>query len=472
VKPTARAHVGWLAAWRRTADVTLHRKHVNMADRRVTCTRTQDTAETLYIHHVSLLARLCLRIRHHEEAPGCYTRQGKNPMKLNRAAIDKLPPPPNGKREYVAWDSDLPGLGVRVRKTSKVWRIQYRVGRQQRSESLGDIRRISLESARGIARKRFAEVELGVDPGLARKAAAAKIALGAVVEKYLQAKQRVLRASTYAGAVRYFAVHWGTLRDRPLDEIKRADIAMRLQELVELHGPSAAARARSHLGACFSWAMREGLCEANPCISTNNPEQAAPRERVLSDRELATIWKACADDSSFSCIIRLLALTGCRRDEIGALRWAEVDFSTGVLTLPPERTKNGRALVLPLPTPAVDILHAVPRRDGHAHLFGREGFTSWSVATKQLHARIAAAGASLEPWRVHDLRRTMRTGLGRIGVRPDVAEMCINHVRSGMIAVYDRYRYKPEIADALARWSEHLMAVIEGRESKVVPLRA
>ena len=65
----------------------------------------------------------------------------------------------------------------------------------------------------------------------------------------------------------------------------------------------------------------------------------------------------------------------------------------------------------------------------------------------------------------------MRTGLGRLGVRPDVAEMCINHVRTGMIAVYDRYRYQPEIADALARWTEHLMNVVQGRESKVVSLR-
>jgi integrase len=397
-------------------------------------------------------------------------------MRFTKAAIEGLTLP-EGKSEWIAWDDGLPGFGVRVRATSKVWRLQYRVGRQQRSESLGDIRKVDLASARAIARKRFAEVELGVDPG-ARKAeariaaATAKLTLGAVSEQYLQAKQRVLRPSTYAGAVRYFGVHWGPLRDRPLDGIKRADIAMRVRELVDLHGPSAAARARSHLGACFSWAMREGLCEANPCIATNDPEQAAPRERVLSDRELAVIWQACADDSAFSCIIRLLTLTGCRRDEIGALEWGSIDFDTGVMTIPGERTKNGRTLSLPLPAPALDILRRVQRRDGHAHLFGREGFTSWSVATKQLHARIAVTGASLEPWRIHDLRRTMRTGLGRIGVRPDVAEMCINHVRTGMIAVYDRYRYQPEIADALARWAEHVISVAEGRAPKVVPLRA
>lgn len=293
-----------------------------------------------------------------------------------------------------------------------------------------------------------------------------------VSEQYLQAKQHALRASTYAGAVRYFAVHWAPLRDRPLADIKRADIAVRLQELVKEHGRSAAARARSHLSACFAWAMREALAEFNPCVATNDPEQGMPsRERVLSDREIAVIWQTCGDDSSFSRIVRLLITCGCRRDEIGAVRWSEIDFDTGVLTLPPERTKNGRTLSLPLPAPALDILRAVPHRDGNVHVFGREGFTSWSVATKQLHARIAATGVSLEPWRIHDLRRTMRTGLGRLGVRPDVAEMAINHVRQGVIAVYDRYRYQPEIADALARWAEHVIAVVEGRKSTVTPLR-
>ena len=403
-------------------------------------------------------------------------------MKFSKDNIAALTRPAD-KPDHVVWDSELPGFGVRLRKSkhgeSKGWIIQYRFGLQQRRESLGDVRKVTLEDARKVARKRFAQVELGVDPAAKKAeariaAAAAKLTLGAVADRYLKAKQHALRSSTYEGAVRYFAVHWGPLRDRPLDGIKRADIAVRLQELVKAHGRSAAARARSHLGACFSWAMREGLCEVNPILGTNDPEQGVPsRERVLTDRELALIWQACADHTSFSHIVRLLALTGCRRDEIGALRWSEVDFDTGVMTLPPERTKNRRTLLLPLPAPAIDILCAVPRRDGHAHVFGsREGYTSWSIATKQLHARMAAIDASLEPWRLHDLRRTMRTGLGRLGVRPDVAEMCINHVRTGMIAVYDRYRYQPEIADALARWAEHLIAVVQGRESKVVPLRA
>jgi integrase len=398
-------------------------------------------------------------------------------MRFTKTAIENLTLPA-GKNEWIAWDDDLPGFGCRVRATSKAWRIQYRVDRRQRSESLGDIRKVSLEDARKIARQRFAQVELGVDPAAEKAkariaAAAAAVTLGVLTDRYVHAKQHSWRPRTYDEATRCFRIHWSPLRDRPLDMIKRADIALRLQELIEPpHGRVAAARARSHLSACFAWAMREGTVEANPVLGTNDPDKGVPsRERVLSDRELAAIWSVCADDE-FGAIIKLLALTGCRRDEIGALKWSELDFDTGVMTLPPERTKNGRTLSLPLPEQAIAILRAVPRRDGNAHVFGRAGFTSWSVATKKLLARIAASGAPQEPWTIHDLRRTMRTGLGRLGVRPDVAEMCINHVRKGMIAVYDRYTYQGEIAAALARWAEHVMAVVEGRKDKIVALRA
>jgi hypothetical protein len=94
------------------------------------------------------------------------------------------------------------------------------------------------------------------------------------------------------------------------------------------------------------------------------------------------------------------------------------------------------------------------------------------VFLKKVNARLVAAATPIAHWTLHDLRRTMRTGLGRLGIRPDVAEMAINHVKVGIVAVYDRYRYEPEIAAALAQWAEHVMAVVEGRKSKVVPLRS
>ena len=133
------------------------------------------------------------------------------------------------------------------------------------------MRKVKLEDARKIARQRFAQVELGSDPAAERAAAAARLTLGEAAARYLDAKQETMRPGSYKAATRYLNVCWKPLHDRALDDIKRSDVAARLQELTKLHGRTAAARARDTLSAMFSWAMREGLCEANPVIATNDP---------------------------------------------------------------------------------------------------------------------------------------------------------------------------------------------------------
>jgi hypothetical protein len=124
---------------------------------------------------------------------------------------------------------------------------------------------------------------------------------------------------------------------------------------------------------------------------------------------------------------------------------------------------------------AIAILRSVPRQDDRDFVFGRFGgaFSGWSAAKLRLDARAAiATGKPLAAWRLHDLRRTMRTNLGKLGVQPHIAELAINHVRGGVEAIYDRHRYQREIKAALALWADHLLALAEGRESKVVPLHA
>jgi integrase len=306
------------------------------------------------------------------------------------------------------------------------------------------------------------------------EAAAQKLKFGAVVERYLVIKRATLRPRSLQAAERYLRVYSKRLHGMPIGAIKRADVAVILQEITAHHGRVSAARARGNLSALFSWAMREGLCDANPVIATNNPARGIPaRERVLDDNEIKIIWESLLDDS-FGKIVKLLLLCGCRRAEIGGLRWSEINLDTGVLTIPGERTKNHKALVLTLAPAAIQILRSVPRHDGQECVFGKRGrgFSAWSYSAMALNSRAAAAGRPLQPWRLHDLRRSMRSGLGRLGVAPHVAEMVIGHAQSGVQGIYDRYRYEAEIAQALAAWAEFLTAIIEGRRSTVVPLRA
>ncbi len=394
-------------------------------------------------------------------------------MRLTKDGVTALVLPA-GKTDHIEWDEALPGFGVRLRGNGKRWVVQYRAGTQQRRESLGDVRKVGLEDARKIARQRFAQIELGVDPAAERaRAGAQALTLGVVVARYLAAKRDRLRPNTFKAAERYFAEHWKSLHARPLDAIKRADVAARLQELVKAHGRTSAARARDNLSALYGWATKEGLCETNPVAATNDPtEGILARDRVLNDGEIRVIWNACGDDDS-GRIVKLLLLSGCRREEVGALKWSEVDLNTGVMTIPGTRTKNGRTLELPLPPVAVELIAAVPRED-RDFVFGRRdsGFSGWSAGKLRLDARIVmTTGKPLAPWTLHDLRRTMRSGLGRIGVAPHVAELAINHAKGGVQAIYDRYKYGREIGAALALWAEHVLAIVEERESKIVTLQ-
>jgi len=386
---------------------------------------------------------------------------------------------PPGKNDHIEWDDDTPGFGVRLRPTKRVYVVQYRIGRQQRRESLGDVRKITYDQARKIARQRFAQVELGTDPAAERKqalaqASAAKLTLAVVACRYLDAKRTMLRASTYEAAERYLTQYWKPLGNCPIETIRRADVAARLQELTKAHGRTSAARARDNLSALYGWAMREGLCESNPVIATNDPtEGMQPRDRVLRDDEVHTIWNTCQDDD-FGRIVRLLLLTGCRREEIGALKWDEVNLDTGLLTIPGARTKNGRTLELALPGIAIEILQSAPRRHGRDYVFGSRGgaFSGWSAAKLRLDAKITiTTGKPVAPWRLHDLRRTMRTGLGKLGIAPHIAELAINHAKGGVEAIYDRHRYQPEIKAALALWANHITAVVDGGVSNITTLR-
>jgi integrase len=394
-------------------------------------------------------------------------------MQFTKAEIDALTVPA-GKSEQIAWDPSTPGFGCRMRAGgSKTWVVQYRVGTQQRRESLGDVRKVDLASARKIAKQRFASVELGLDPRQDQDKPALR--LGKAVAIYLVGKQETMRPTTFAQATYHLQRLWKPLHGCELDGVKRADVATRLQEIIKANGRTSAARARGNLSAFYAWCMREGFCEQNPVAATNNPAEGIPaRERVLADDEIVVIWHACGDDD-FGSITKLLLITGCRREEIGGLKRSEVNFETGTLTIPPERVKNKRTLILPLPPTALDILRSVPPREGRDHFFGgaKNGFVAWGWDKMKIDARIIAQrGRALDAWRLHDCRRTMRTGLGRLGIAPHVAELTINHAKGGIQAVYDRYSYLPQIKAALAAWATHIEQLItDGKPDRVVALR-
>jgi integrase len=224
--------------------------------------------------------------------------------------------------------------------------------------------------------------------------------------------------------------------------------------------------------------MTEGLVDANPVVGTRRHEEAE-RDRVLTNDELRTIWAALENDH-YGAIVKLLALTGQRKGEIAGLQWSEI--KDGSIELSGERTKNHRPHTVPLSEPAHAILAAQPKRtdnDGTVRDlifgFGEGPFSGWSGCKEALDARVTeAAGRPLDEWVLHDLRRTVATRMADLGVQPHVIEAVLNHQsghKRGVAGIYNRSTYEREKTAALELWGEHLMAVVQRRKSKVVPLR-
>ena len=235
-----------------------------------------------------------------------------------------------------------------------------------------------------------------------------------------------------------------------------------------------AARSRDLLHAFFVWALQMGYVEQNPVLGTIKPKEAAGRTRVLSDAELAATWCAAGDDEHGK-IVKLLILTAARRQEIGGIRWSELDEEGGSWVLPAARAKNNHAHTLPLPPAAWAIINSVPRLAGRNHLFGvraERGFSTWALAKSNLDKRL---GDTVAPFVLHDLRRTVATKMADLAVQPHIIEEILNHRgghKAGIAGIYNRSSYDREVKAALLMWADHVRVLEEGGESQILPFVA
>jgi integrase len=420
-----------------------------------------------------------------------------------------------GERERFFWDTDLIGFGLRVRRRPgggdivANWVAQYRdrgSGRTRR-HTLGSTKVVSVTQAREAAKRILAGAALDHDPVGAKQAKRARAArtFSNAVDLYLAACASALRPGSQRLGVLYLRGPYFTpLRAMAIDQISRADVAACLTATARRHSNNTAASARRWASALFGWAVEEGWLENNPVTGTRKPQRNAARERVLSDAELVAIWNACGDDYT-TCIdhgriVRLLILTGARRQEVGGMCWSELnDTLTGVgglpvpvsiWTLPASRSKNHRAHTITLPEAAVAIIRSVPRRKCD-ELFGslwgsHRGFQLWGRSKAALDAKLRSAAAEkgcptvgtpfeFQPWRLHDLRRTVATRMADLGIEPHIVEATLNHhsgFRSGVAGVYNRSPYTAQIASALQRWAAHVIELAEGRASNVIALQS
>ena len=398
--------------------------------------------------------------------------------KLTERSIEKLTCP-EGSRDCMVFDSEQRGLAVRVLASgAKSYLAQYSVGKRKRRVPLGSVQAISLAMARDATRAVMGQVAMGTDVASDRKAKneaarvealREKMTLSALVADWKRLHLSGKRASYAAEAPRALERAFASWWAKPAERLDRTDVVRVLDGLA----PSLRRAAGAYGRACFGWATKRGTLAANPFLGLPGLSTTERRDRVLTDDEVLAIWQAASTTvAPYGPIVRLLMLTGQRRDEVSGMTWAELSSDRATWTIPAERSKNDAASVVPLSKATKALL---PDKRGKGLVFPGEGgrpFGNWSKVKVALDKASGVTG-----WRLHDLRRTVATGLQRLGVRLEVTEAVLNHVsgsRRGVVGIYQRHDWAVEKRAALEAWAVHIANLlspqVEG--SMVTVLRA
>ncbi|AFL73580.1 tyrosine-type recombinase/integrase [Thiocystis violascens] len=405
--------------------------------------------------------------------------------------------PPTDKPQEDYFDTVLPAFGLRVGRKRKTYFVMVRVLRdgewKMTRANIGTTAELDLASARQQAQEAMDRAAKGFAPAevkVERKAAQAdesRNTFSAVrdefLTKYRGRQNRKPAPRTLAEIKRVLNTDlFAAWNDRPLAKISRRDVLDVLDVLVERDAEVMANRTLAYLSMLFGWAMHREIITTDPTDNIKKPGSEQSRERVLSLDELRAIWQATEANQGdlFSGIVRVLMLTGQRRDEVGGMRWSELDLSAATWTLPTNRTKNHREHIVPLTAPVVEILQARQTEQDAMRLktdyvftsFGPRPFSGWSKSKARLDGR-----ASIAKWTLHDLRRTLATRLAEdLHIPPHIIEATINHVsgaRAGVAGTYNRALYLEERRNALDAWAGYVLRVVGAVETgNVVEMRA
>ena len=386
--------------------------------------------------------------------------------------------PAAGKRIEV-WDAQLPGFGLRVSSSgTKSFILLYRIHGKSRRLTLGRYPVLSLADARIRARDALNAVASGVDPReadrpitnaagkvvQAKAQTSAKHRLDHVVKQFVERHcKRNNRANTALETERVLKANlvsqWPT---RDVRDIAKADILGLLDAIVDAGKPSAANHAFAAIRKFFNWCVERGLLETSPCLGIKMPAKAASRSRVLDDDELAKVWQASGQTGyPFGTIVQLLILTGQRRSEVGSMRWSAIDFDERTWAIPPEDNKSGRLHVVPLTDATIELIEACPRTSETFVFPSLRSPERCFSGYSKCKARLDAA-SGVTDWTLHDLRRTMATGLASLGAPPHVVEKLLNHTSgtfSGVAGIYNRFEYRPEMRAALETWAVRMQGL-------------
>jgi integrase len=362
-------------------------------------------------------------------------------------------------------DGKVPGLQLRVTKHGvQAWSWCGRVGHRVRTFTLGHHPHLGIAAARDLARAMAYEARFkGADPVRDAREKRARPTAGQTLDTLL---------NLYGERVGTHIKSWPRQMEPQIRRVFRPHLSTPLTTLTVGALQMTADAYESKQSASFGvrclltvlrWASAPGRAYVDRSMLDLRATAPKPsRDRVLSREELAALLPALlASDSPYAAGLRLIMLTAARRGEVSAARWRDIDFTAGTWTLP--QTKNGQKHVVPLPRQAITLLLSLrpAEADPAAYVFttNDRALGDWEGATERLQTASGTRG-----WHRHDLRRTAATMLGELGVVPEIIEAALNHVtiRSRLATIYNKSRYRPEVAVALQRLADALDGIVSG----------
>ncbi len=394
-----------------------------------------------------------------------------------------------GDRDAFLWDTDTRGFGVKITPAGKrVYLLQYRLGgrgSKTRRYTIGSHGAWTPAAAEAEAKRLLMLVGQGKDPAddkRQRVREATDLTFDAVADRFeaLEVPKRWVKSGGFVKDALRLHLR-PKLGKRALPSITGQEIVALLDDLKG--GPAMRRNVYAVAHRLFRWSQGRGEIDRNPLEGVEAPKPVASRDRVLSDSELRLVWIASDElPRAFCALVRLLLLTGQRRDEVAALEWQELDRDRGEWILPSARAKNNREHLVPLSPQAVAELDALaggetwPRKgyvlttDG-----GKSRVSGYSKAKRKLDEEVADMveddAAPVAPWRFHDLRRSVATGLQRLRIPSDWIEALQNRRKAGVAGTYQRYAFADEKREALATWGGHVASLLAA-EGNVVRLKA
>jgi integrase len=385
-------------------------------------------------------------------------------LKLTKRVIDDIQP---GDKDSYYWDTDVTGLALKVTpKGRKTFFVQYRAGGRgapTRKYSLGKFGETTLHKAKGEATRILGLRAEGRDPAEERQSARRKTTsdnFAEIAEDFLakHASQNRTVDETTRILKRDVLPVWGK---RSVHQIGKRDVNDLLDAAVDRGSPIMANRTLAAVRKLFGWCLSRGIITASPCEGVVAPQREKSRDRVLSDDELVSVFKTAEQmGGPFGGIIQILILTAQRRNEVSEMTWDELDLETSTWTIPAERTKNEKPHLVHLTEHAKAVIGKIPNAGNFVFTSnGNTPFSGFSKSKKRLDEH-----SGVDNWRIHDIRRTVTSGLAKIGIAPHIADKILNHQSgtiSGVAAIYQRHEYIEERLNALDVWDCYVISLVD-----------